>query len=370
MKKKILIGTVNMEIGGIERTLIGLLKKINYDLYDVDLLLLKTNGDFIDEIPKSVNIITPYKNKTLERIVNSRNIICKIIKHTLFNYVTSKHWINNKEYDCAISYSGYYPFIDAFIANTNAKKKLIWVHTDLRYLYNTDKLYKIRFNYTKNKYDKYDNVICVSESIKSEFIKLMPSLKDKTLVQWNIIDINKNNKKYPKLDGEKIIVSVGRVCDQKRFDKLVFLHKKLIKNNIKVKTYLVGDGKLDDIKELIKKYKVEDTFILLGKQLNVEEIIKQADLFVLTSDYEGLPTVLFETLDANVPFVGTNVTGVKDIVNYIAPKNSCLLANNNITSLYEKIIDALNGKINKNFKFNIEDYNDKCLKEFYKKMQK
>lgn len=367
MKKKILIGTVNMEIGGIEKTLLGLLKKIDYEKYDIDLLLLKTDGELIKQIPNSVNIITPYKNKMLGKICNSKKIIHKIIKHILFNYLTGKFISIDKVYDCAISYAGYYPFIDALISKTNAKKKLIWVHTDLTSFFKTNKMYKIRYKLTKNKYKKYDNIICVSESIKEEFVKLMPKEKYKTLVQWNIIDIEENNNKYPKLIGEKIIVSVGRLCLAKRYDRLIEVHKKLIENNINVTTYIAGDGELKEhLKSLIKKYNIEESFILLGKQNNIKEIIKQADLFVLTSDYEGLPTVLFETLNCNVPFVGTNVCGIKDIANFIAPKNSCLLSNKSISDLYKKIVKSLNSDMK--FEFNINDYNKKCLIEFYKKL--
>ena len=234
MKKKVLIGTVNMEVGGIEKTLIGLLKRIDYSKYDIDLFLLKTNGDFISEIPESVNIITPYKSKVLERICNSKNIICKIIKHTLFNYITGKLWVNNKKYDTAISYAGYYPFIDSYIMNTKSNNKLIWVHTDLNYIYNTSKFYKIRIILTKNKYERFNKIVCVSDSIKKEFVRLFPNLINKTIVQWNVVDINKNKDKYPILDGDKIIVSVGRITSQKRYDKLVFVHKKLIQNGIKL----------------------------------------------------------------------------------------------------------------------------------------
>ena len=66
MKKKILIGTVNLEVGGIEKTLISLLNAIDYKKYEVDLLLLKTNGDLINEVNKNVNIITPYKGELLK----------------------------------------------------------------------------------------------------------------------------------------------------------------------------------------------------------------------------------------------------------------------------------------------------------------
>lgn len=367
MKKKILIGTVNMEVGGIEKTLINLLNKIDYKKYDVDLLLLKTDGYLMGEINKNINIITPYSSKLLKKICNSKNILCKIIKHFLFNYMTGGLWVKKtKKYDIAISYSGYYPFIDKYIAKTSAQKKFIWVHTDLKKVYQTDKIYRERIRLTKNKYNYFDKIICVSDSIKDEFIKFFKVDSKKVVVQWNLIDFNKSTNDFPKLKGEIKIVSVGRLSYTKRFDKLIEIHKRLLRDKYNVTTYLVGAGEEEkNLKELIKKYKLTKSFIMLGNQKNVLEIIKQADLFVSTSDYEGLPTVLLETLCAHVPFVAPNVSGIKDIANYIAPKNSYIITDNDIDSLYEGIIESLE-KNNKNkFEFEIETYNKKCLESFY-----
>ena len=367
MKKKILIGTVNMEIGGIEKSLIGILKNIDYEKYDVDLLLLKTNGAYINDIPNTVNIITPYRSKIMESICNSKNIVCKIIKHLFYNHFVAFLYRNKKQYDTAISYSGYYPFIDYYIKNSKSKKKLIWVHTDIS-TFDGKYIYRLRYLFTKNKYKYFDSIVCVSESIRNCFNSLLPKYKNKTKVLWNIVDIKKeeNDKKIPKLNGDFIIVSVGRLCESKRFDKLAFVHKKLIRGGIKVKTYIVGEGEeREKLENLINKYKIKDTFILLGEQIDIKSIIRQADLFVLTSDYEGFGIVLLEALDSNIPFIGTKVYGIKDIARYIAPEGSSLIVNNNITAIYEGIVDAMNGKVNKNFKFNISDYNKKCIKDFY-----
>lgn len=365
-KKTILIGTVHMEVGGIEKTLLGLLKRIDYSKYDVDLFLLKTDGDFINEIPSEVNIITPYKTNLLKKIVNSSNILCKCIKHTLFNSKTSTYWIPKKKYDVAISYSGYYPFIDNIIACANAKFKYIWVHTDLKFLYNNDTNYQKKFNKFKNRYDKFDKIVCVSESVKSSFINLLPQYKDKMEVLWNTIDITKTNTYSTILKGDKKIISVGRLCNQKRFERLIEIQKKLKDNGYNTTVYLIGDGENRELLEnKIKENNLENTLIMLGKQIDVIGLIKQCDLFVSTSDYEGWPTVLLETLICSVPFVGPNVSGVSDIVKYIAPKNSCIITDNDSNSIYNGVVDALNGKIGKDFKFDVEKYNDECINKFY-----
>lgn len=367
MKKKILIGTVNLDIGGIEKTLIGLLNNIDYKKYDVDLLLLKTNGVLKEKINKNVNIITPYKNKKTEKIVNSSNIICKILKHLLFNYITARLWINkNKKYDVAISYSGYYPFIDKYIGLSNSNKKLIWVHTDLKKVYETDKLYRIRIKLTKNKYNYFNKIICVSESVKESFLKIFNINNDKIDIQWNIVDINTTNNNELKIDGELKLISVGRLNYIKRYDNLIKIHQKLLQDGLNIKTYLVGSGEEElKLKNMINEYKLNDSFIMLGQLDNILNIIKQADIFVSTSEFEGWPTVLLETLHVGVPFVAPNVNGIKDIANNIAPKNSFLLKENNIESLCEGIKEMIERKKEIHFKFDIKEYNNKCIESFY-----
>ncbi len=364
-KIKILFATVHMEVGGIERTLIGLLNRIDYSKYDVDLLILKTDGVFLRDIPKQVNIIKPYKTKFMEKIVNSSNIFCKVIKHSLFNYYTGRFYSKKTKYDVAISYAGYYPFIDKIIANSNADKKMIWVHTDIKFIYQNNKQYRNRFNRTKNKYKKFDNIICVSESVKEHFNEILPGYNDKLKVMWNVIDNKENKNEYPIINGDKIIVSVGRICRQKRFDKLVSVHKKLIDSGYNVKTYLIGDGEeYSYIKELIVENNIENSFIMLGKQINVTGIVKQADLFVSTSDYEGLPTVLMETLICGVPFVAPDVCGINDIARFIAPKNSFILTENSIDSIYNGVVKAFEGGVDNNFKFDLDKYNSDTIKKF------
>ena len=94
MKKNILIASVNMEVGGIEKALIGLLKRIDYSIYNVDLMLLKTNGILMKDIPKNVNVITPYKTKNGEKIANSSNKVCKLILNS--QRILQHNGINSK----------------------------------------------------------------------------------------------------------------------------------------------------------------------------------------------------------------------------------------------------------------------------------
>jgi len=363
-KKQILIGAVHMKVGGIEKTLINLLNKLDYDKYEVDLLLQLENGEYYKDIPKEVKIITPY-HKFFSNFFRKESKLSKIIKHLLYNKYTSWLWTNNKQYDVAIDYPGYYLFIDYYISNSNSIKKYIWIHLSPNGYINLSENNKKIFMNNINKYKKYDNIICVSDSAKEEFNEILPQYKDKTKVILNIQDNNLKLKENVKLSKNFNIISAGRLCAPKAFHRLIEVHKNLIDLGYKVNTYILGSGeKYNELKELINKYHLENSFYLLGQKNNVYDYFKKADLFVTTSYSEALPTVLLESLMCNLPWVGPNVTGVKDIYK-LSPPNSSILTEDNIESITQGVKDAIDGKINKKFKFNIDKYNEKALKQFY-----
>lgn len=364
-KKKMLIGSVHMEVGGIEKTLINLLEKIDYKKYHIDLMLLKPEGKFYKSLPKEVNVITPYENCIMKKIVLSNNIFCKVIKHLFFNYYTGYWFTTNKKYNVAISYSGYYPFVDTYIGSSNADKKLIWVHTDVEYNYKNNNKYRNKINKTKYKYDKFDTIVGVSEGVKNGFVKLFPEYKNKTTFLWNIIDfVSDDCSSKITLDGKFNIVCIGRLSEQKRFDKIIEVAPSLPKD---IKIYIVGGGSLyDSLMADIKKNNLENSVILLGEHSNVQSILKQANLLLSVSDYEGLPTVLMESLLCSVPIVATDVCGNSDIYKYIAPKGSVILCKNNISSISKAIIKAYNGPKHRTIKFDLKKYNNENMKKFYK----
>lgn len=364
-KKKILIGAVHLQVGGIEKTLINLLKRIDYDKYEVDLLLQLKNGTFYQDVPEEVKILTPYSD-IFSNFFAKESKISKIIKHLLFNKYTAWLWTNNKHYDVAIDYPGYYLFIDYYISNTNSTKKFIWVHQSVYGGSKYDVNFKKNFINNINKYKKYDNIVCVSKTAKTEFDQMFSQYKHKTTVVLNVQENNINYQEDIKFDKCYSIVSVGRLCTQKAFHRLVEVHKKLIDSNYNVHTYILGGGeKYDELTELINKYNVGDTFKLLGQVSNVQDYLKKADLFVTTTYYEALPTVLLEALMCNLPWVGPNVTGVKDI-HELSPKNSSILTDDNVDSITSGVKKAIDGKVSKKFTFDIDKYNEKALKQFYK----
>lgn len=363
-KKKILIGAVHAKLGGIERTLINLLNVIDYEKYEVDVMLMLKNGELINDFPREVKIITPY-SESFNNFFARESKISKVFKHLLFNKYTAWLWTNNKFYDVSIDYSGYYLFTDYYVAYSNSKKKYIWVHQNVYGSQKYDKNFNKNFLNNLNKYKRYDKIVCVSDSAKADLDKMIPKYQNKTVVINNILEAKCEKGEKVSLKGKYKLISVGRICPQKGYERLVLVHQKLIKEGYDITTYLVGDGKeLADLKNQVKELDLEKSFIFLGAHSNVYDYIRACDLFVSTTHCEAYPTVFFETLLCQKPWVAPNVAGVSDVAK-VSPKKSYIMTEDSVDGIKEGIKEAINGKVNDKFTLDIEKLNKKTLNDFY-----
>lgn len=380
-KKKILIANTHMEIGGIETSLLSLLKNIDTSKYDVDLMIFKMNGPLLSKIPNSINVIPFYKSYRLgsifEKIILSKNKLMKVIKFILFNYYTAGMYVNkNKEYDIAIDFSGYYGFVDKYIIKSKAGKKFIWCHSNVKWNYDNNEFFKKKFNKTRDKYNYFDKIVVVSESSRKELACLMPEHASKMINIYNVFSVEKTDEENISEKAKEIIlkmkesrkyklISVGRIVLEKSFDRLVDITSRLIKEGIDVETYLVGSGPMESIiREEIKECGIEEAFHITGYIGNVSDvlsIVENADLFVGTSITEGLPTAIIEALSTGIQIVLPNTFGYIDIYNDIAPEDSIVLTRNNIGDLYSNIKNIIEKNEKTNYTFDIDKINKKTL---------
>ncbi len=381
MKKKIAISATSLHVGGTERVLINLLNNIDFNLYEVDLFLWKKGGEFESFVPKNVNIRCisdehPWFKKTNKYYI-VHGIIRKIIRlfnnSFYFKLAYKRHNLTNKKYDVAIAFSSNCLYTNYFIAFSNAKRKYIWLHSDYKMVMRYNKGYRKNFYKYKNKYSYFDKIVAVSKSAAESFINMFPKYKNKVIVIWNLICETKENENATnnilnvKQDDSYKVISIGRMVKTKGFERLIEVAKKIINNGYDVKFYLIGSGpEEENLKKKVEEYCLKDKVIFLGAIYNPYPILRQADLFLLTSFYEGLPTVLLESLMCGVPIVAPNIPGARDIYEEIAPENSMILVENNINDIYKGVLSALNNKVNKDFSFNIKEYNQKIIQEYYK----
>ncbi|MCI5733487.1 MAG: hypothetical protein MR296_05630, partial [Tenericutes bacterium] len=128
MKKKILISSYNLDFGGIETSLINLLKNMNLDKYDVTLVLEEKMGVFLKDVPKEIKVLEYKVSKNKNILVRKINNLLKKIIWILHNY---------KKYDASICYATY-SMPCGFIARTASCNRILFVHNNYYQLFNND----------------------------------------------------------------------------------------------------------------------------------------------------------------------------------------------------------------------------------------
>lgn len=293
-----------MELGGIERSLLGLLDAIDYDTYEVDLFLYSHHGELFKQINKNVNILPEVKELShlresfVSKVKNGcyYSALMRLLDEVKSKFIYVDHdrtWAKimekyapklEKQYDLALSF--FLPF-DFLKLKVNSKIKIGWIHTD----YNGDKANRSALF---KEYCELDFIAAVSDSCAESFNKIFPRLKSKVLVIENILskkNIYNLSEEYKSdiFKNENInVLSIGRFSEAKNFDNVPEICKKLIEKGLKIKWYLIGYGGDEElIKNRIAENNMENNVIILGKKENPYPYIRQCDAYIQPSRYEG-----------------------------------------------------------------------------------
>ena len=320
-KKKILIRIGSLRHGGAEKVLVTFLKNIPADKYEIDLLLNLYSGKYLSEIPKWINVL--YLNKG-EMITTNRpqDIIPKAMRVIyqgllkVFPKLLYHNKLKNKKYD--IEFAAIHGFRDEILNSPiKSSKKLVWIHNDLSQVkgYNDEEI---------RKFFGFDKIMVISEKIQNLFESLAENEKQKEKIVriYNPLDtneiINKAKEKAEKYVFDKSIptfISVGTVFPQKGFDRLLEAHKRLLDKGFFHRLLIIGDGyDFENIKKLKSDLGLDKTATMLGFTSNPYPYFSQADFYILSSRYEGFPTVLFEAITLKKNIIATDVSGVAEML--------------------------------------------------------
>lgn len=379
-KKKILIRIGSLRHGGAEKVLVTFLKNLPPDKYEIDLLLNLFSGKYLPEVPSWVNVYYLIKGEMIPTN-RPKDILPKVLRVSyqkilkIFPKLLYRFILKNKKYD--VEFAAIHGMRDEILNSTQeTSKKVVWIHNDLK---------KTHFhNYTDSEIKKFfgfDKIMVISEKIKQDF----------EVLAKNDLEKNKIVRIYNPLDTEEILlkskdsifniqnlglesqilstdsgqlttdnqvptfISVGTVFPQKGFDRLLKVHKKLLEEGLKHRVLIVGDGyDFDNTKKLVKDLGVSETATMFGFTDNPYPYFKNADFYILSSRYEGFPTVLFEALTLKKNIIATNVSGVNEM---LEDGKLGLIVENSEDGIYEGMKKALeNPESFKIFQSNLEDY--------------
>ena len=201
-----------------------------------------------------------------------------------------------------------------------------------------------------------DGVRVVSEVLKEKVVKHL-NLSDEQVfvvpvgVNFQPVDFHSSDKNYYKsrlnqqLVGKPVILFVGRLCPQKNLPLWINVASRVTEHIPDAQFVLAGDGILSsEIRGLVANQKLTDKFHFLGSvgYECLPEVYAAADVFLLTSHYEGYGRVIVESFLSGVPVVSTACTGPEDLI--VDGENGFLLEVGDLVGLSDAVINLLQDK--------------------------
>lgn len=309
-KKIILIVLPNLKVGGAEKTHIYLANDWVNKGFIVKILVLNKIGILKDLINKDIEII----NLNVHRIRNALFPITRQILSLKPSVIIAPMW----PLTCIVAISWLFSL---------KKGKLILVeHTPLTGNYSNDLnssffLTKMSINLT---YRFANNIIAVSKGVFNDLNKILNMKLNQLKIINNAVKIIQNKKNPSQIREEyklnkysKIILGIGNLKKQKDFVTLIEAFN-LLENKSNYGLFIIGEGfEKDRLFAQIKKLKLQNNVFLIGQSLEIYSWLKNADLFVNSSTYDGLPLVIIEALLCGVPVVSTDcISGPAEILDH------------------------------------------------------
>ena len=362
MKKHILFSSGSLRMGGLERILVEYLNKIDHQKYKITLFILSDFGSldiFKKDIPEYIDIrfLKPEKlvTKTAYLKHNKKDIFNKLkynIYMSLERWELKRNFIKNlkeiENVDVLIDFDSGLTKLDK---ETKNLKKIAWIHNSLPSLLKKEKKITKRGIRLSN----YDKIVTICKEMKEETEKIYPFLKEKIEYIYNPFDFDRIRMESEKTEdlseAEKVLLeddymlSVSRVDKtQKDFPTLIKAYKLLKDSGLKEKLYIVGDGDAKkELQNMINELGLSEDILMLGQKKNPYIWMKHSKLFVHSSKYEGLPTVLIEAMILGKIVVSSECpTGPREILDN--GNSGFLVKVGDEEEFAEKIYEALNNK--------------------------
>ena len=356
MRKILIVCNRTLNLGGIETSLIQLVKALASNSQNViTLLIADTKGVLTDRLPSNIElIVNPYERASYEFHDDLKKLKIPKIIYGIFHrvklrltklfYGKIKEWYKiaapyfevKGSYDLAIAYSTDYSDLAIVIEKVAAKKKIAFLHSDPTVNMKVAKI-------NDRLLEQFDSIFCVSKGVQNLYSKVHHSSAAKTSVFHNIFDDKEIVEKAYLVekpitnsnDGTLNILTVGRISAEKGQDRIPEIARKLADNNYAIRWYLVGDGSMTEkVKENVKHLELENIVFFLGNKPNPFPYIKNCDIYVQPSKSEAYCTVTMEAKILHKPIVTTDVPGMRE--QFESGKNG-LIVESSVDGLYEGI---------------------------------
>lgn len=202
-------------------------------------------------------------------------------------------------------------------------KKIQWIHTDYSRWSQFSRWSKSVTRYDSLIYKNFDVIVVLSEYCKQGLIEKIPLISKKVRVIPNLIDgekIQRLSKEFPPIEIAKKclkLVTVARL-DKEKCGGMILEIARELREHIEFKWYIIGTGpEKEKLQKESERLGINDKVMFTGFLENPYSIMKECDIFVLTSKYEGTPVTIDEAMTLGLKIVAPPIGGIPEqLANY------------------------------------------------------
>ncbi|SDI87600.1 glycosyltransferase [Chryseobacterium jejuense] len=290
----------DLETGGAERIVTTIANHLSRDRFEPKILLLRKQGGYLNFLKKDVEII---------------DINTERIRHSLKPILGE---IYRRKPDIVFSGFGEVNAYLSLFIRLFPRTKFIARETNVVTQHVTRKEIKFFYNF----YNNYQKIIAQSDDMMKDLVDNFKIKKKKIVKINNPVDFDFIDDKLSialKPEGFKYnyknVVAIGNLSARKGFDNLLKVFSRLKSENIML--HILGDGKDKEVLLQMKEFLGLKNVIFHGRQDNPYQFLKYADLFILSSRYEGFPNVLLEAGACGTYSLANNCPGgINEIIQH------------------------------------------------------
>ncbi|MCC5824601.1 CDP-glycerol glycerophosphotransferase family protein [Alkalimonas sp.] len=332
-----------------------------------------------DFVPRFGNVLMTLEERAIRSYADQRRYHdISPEQHEVLDRMYAREYLRllgHARIDRIVHFSGYDEFWTKVFASVANTQKSIYLHNDL-YAEHTERFPFLQVNFSL--YHKYDQLVSVSE-LTSELNKnnLAPryQLPDDRFIFCNNLqnpaDVQ-SRAAEPLLAADQELfqqnkttfITMGRLSIEKDHSKLIRAFAQLQKANPSTQLLILGDGPLKvQLNQLVQSLNLSHAVHLLGQRTNPFPLLQAADCFVLSSNHEGQPMVLFEAMILKKPIISTDIVGSRSA---IEGRSGCLVENS-VQGLTVAMQRFCVGQLETS-EYDISSYQRESLAMFYEKV--
>lgn len=319
--KSVLFIMPSLPGGGAEKVLIDILQRLDREKYRISLFLEYREGEYVKAIPDDIPVYSLFKksNIWIERFHRGLRLVGLYhLFHSVFYKSISRILFRRKQFDTIVSFmEGEAVRLHSYLLD-KSDNNVSWVHIDFQKKHWSADFFRSD-EQEESIYTAMQRIVFVSSDALDSFLKLFQTVDaSKCRVIFNLIDKDEIVRQSLSnvIDKDRFtICMVGRLNQQKRYDRALRLMKALSDRSFDVELWILGDGELrEELVSLANELEILDRCRFLGFVKPPYSYMRAADLYLNTSEAEGYPLVLCEALCLGLPIVATNITGAHELL--------------------------------------------------------